>query len=112
MSEQFLKIWEGYHYLLLRYGLKHHAGSALSLYDVIKVMQVCFNVNVISFLSTCTCVWCMLGTITWTKCVFAHPECVCDRTHIIICMIQHSYTSYRSLGLYIICFQGFGVTMD
>ena len=29
--------------------LSKHAGSAVSEYDVIKVMQVCFDVNVITF---------------------------------------------------------------
>ena len=37
-SECFLKIWEDYHYLLLRYGLWNHADSAFSVYDVINVI--------------------------------------------------------------------------
>ena len=48
-SECFLKIWEDYHYLLLRYGLWNHAGSAVSVNDVINVMCVCFDVNVTTF---------------------------------------------------------------
>ena len=39
-SEYFLKIGEDYHYLLLRYGLWNHVGSAVSVNDVINVMQV------------------------------------------------------------------------
>ena len=35
-----------YHYLLLRYGPWNHA---VTVYDVINVMQVCFDVNVITF---------------------------------------------------------------
>ena len=51
-SEYFLKISEDYHYLLLRYGLWNHAGSAVSINDIIYVMQVCFDVNVITFVSS------------------------------------------------------------
>ena len=38
-SECFLKLLEDCHYLLLRYGLLNHAGSAVSAYDVINVMK-------------------------------------------------------------------------
>ena len=51
-SECFLKIREDYmyyHYLLPRYRLLNHAGSAFSVYDVINVVQVCFDVNVVPF---------------------------------------------------------------
>ena len=33
-------------------GLLNHAGSAVSVYDVINVMQVCFDVNDSLFLRT------------------------------------------------------------
>ena len=42
-SECFLKIREDYHYLLLKYGLWNHASSAVSVYDVINVVQVCLT---------------------------------------------------------------------
>ena len=51
-SECFLKILEDYHYLLLWYGLRNHAGSAVSVNDVINIMQACFDVSVITFVST------------------------------------------------------------
>ena len=69
-SEYFLIIQEDYLYLLLRYGLWNHAGGADSVYDVINVVQVCFDVNVIKFVSTYF--WCVLGKTTQTKCVFPH----------------------------------------
>ena len=69
-SECFLKIWEDFHYLLLRYGLWNHAGSAVSVCDVINIMQVCFDVNIITFVSTY--IWCVIRETTQTKCVFPH----------------------------------------
>ena len=69
-SECFLKICEDYHYLLPRYGLWNRAGSAVSVNDVINVMQVCFDVSIITFVSTYF--WCVLSKTTQTKCVFPH----------------------------------------
>ena len=46
------------------------AGSAVSVYDLINVMKVCFDVNVIT--SVFTYFWCMLSKTTQTKCVFPH----------------------------------------
>ena len=109
-SECFLKIWEDYHSLLLRYGLRNHVGSAVSVFDVTNVMQVCFHVNVITFVSTYF--WCVLSKTTQTKCMFLHFWCACDWTDIIIFIIQHFFTTYRPLGLYPLCFQGYGVTME
>ena len=99
-----------YHYLLLRYGLWNHAGSAVSVYDVINVMHVCFDVNVITFFSTYF--WCVLSKTTQIKCVFPYFLCVTDSKSIMICMIQHSFTNYRPLGWYTLCFQGNGVSME
>ena len=109
-SEYLLEIWEDYHYLLLRYGLWNHSSSAVSVNDVINVMQVRFDVSIITFVSAYFL--CMLSKTTQTKYVFPHFWRVCDRTGIIICMIQHSFTNYRSLGWYTLCFQGYGVTME
>ena len=69
-SECFMKIQEDYHYLLLRYGLWKHASSAVSVYNVINIMQVCFDVNVITGTFVSTYFWCVLGKTTQTKCVF------------------------------------------
>ena len=66
----FLKILEHFHFLLRSYGLKNHTGSNLFLHDVINVMQVCFDVIVITFASTSF--WSMLGKIARTKNEFAH----------------------------------------
>ena len=44
-------------YRLLRYGLWNHVGSPICVYDVINVMQVCFDVNIITFVSTYF--WCV-----------------------------------------------------
>ena len=88
----------------LRYGLWNHEGSAVSIYDVINVMQGCFDVNVLTFVSSY--LWCVLGNTTQTKCAFPHFECVSDSTRIIICMNQHFFTNYRPLVMYTICFQG------
>ena len=57
-------------YLLLRYRLWNHVGSAVSVYDVINVMQVCFDDDVITFVSRYF--WCVLNKTTQTKCVFPH----------------------------------------
>ena len=46
ISIHFLKICEGFHYLLRNYGLKNYIGIEISLHDVVKVVQVCFDVNV------------------------------------------------------------------
>ena len=51
-SECFLKIREDYYYFILRYGLWNHASSAVSLYDVINVVQESFYVNVMTFVFT------------------------------------------------------------
>ena len=48
-----------YHYFLLRYGLWNHASNAVSVYDVINVVQECFDINVITFVSRYF--WCVLG---------------------------------------------------
>ena len=40
---------KGLPFLLLRYELWNHAGSAVSVYDIIKVLHVCFDVNAITF---------------------------------------------------------------
>ena len=45
----FFECFQDYHYLLLRYGLWNHAGSAVSVYGIINVMHVCFDVNAITF---------------------------------------------------------------
>ena len=50
--------------------MKDHEGSAVSVYDVINVMQVCFDVNVITFVSMYF--WCVLSKTTQTKCVLHH----------------------------------------
>ena len=42
-SDCFLKFWKDYHYLFLRYGLRNHAGSAVSVNDVINISQVCLT---------------------------------------------------------------------
>ena len=110
ISECFLKFWQDCHYFLLRYRLWNHAGSAVFVNDVIHIMQVCFDVNVITFVSTS--VWYVLSETTQTICVCPHFWCVCDRTGIIICMIQHSFTNYRPLRWYTLWFQGYGVTME
>ena len=70
ISEIFLNIREDYHYLLLRYGIWNHASSAVSVYDVINVVQVCFDVNVITFVFTYF--RCELGKTTQTKYAFPH----------------------------------------
>ena len=44
-----------------------------------------------------TSFWSVLGKTARIKNEFAHGSCVCDRTHMIICIIQYSYTNYRSL---------------
>ena len=51
-------------------------------------MQVCSDVNVITFVSAYY--WCALSKTTQTKCVFLIFD-VYDRTGIINCMIQHSF---------------------
>ena len=42
----------------------------IQIYDVINAMQVCFDVNDITFVSTYF--WCVLSKTTQTKCVFPH----------------------------------------
>ena len=42
----------------------------MSLFDVMNIVQVCFDVSVVMFVSMCR--WCVLRKITQAKCVFAH----------------------------------------
>ena len=64
LSIRFLKIYEHFNYLLRSYGLWNHTGSDVSLHDVINVVQVCFDVNVITFAST---FWSVLDIIARNK---------------------------------------------
>ena len=69
-SIYFLKILADFHYLLRSYGLKNQTGSEVYLHDIINVVQVCFDVKVITFVFTSF--WSVLGNIPRTKSVFAH----------------------------------------
>ena len=81
--------------LLLRFELKNHTRSAVFLYGVINVMQVCFDISVIGLVRTSYL--CVLGNLAVTESVFAHIKCVCDIIYMIICLSQSPFTTYRYL---------------